>query len=228
MEYLASHDFRVCSVSELVQSRCHPVSDGTPRLAALTFDDAFRELSTHAVPVLERLGFGATIYVPTAYIGASSKWLQASGEGTRPILGAEELRELARSGIECGAHSHTHIALDAVPIDVAAREIELSKNVLEERTEQEVRSFAYPFGYESPRIRALVAGAGYTSACRVNYTMSCASEDVFGLSRLPVYGDCTLDQFASLVTGRASLHGRRALAMAWRPVRRILARAHGQ
>ena len=137
---------------------------------------------------------------------------------------ASELRELSATRIELGAHSHTHPALDVLPEEDARVEIEESKRVLEETIEREVRTFAYPFGYESAAVRALVAQAGFASACRVNYSVSPAGEDVFGISRLPVVGDCSIEDFAALVDGRASLRTRRALAYAWRPIRRGIPR----
>jgi peptidoglycan/xylan/chitin deacetylase (PgdA/CDA1 family) len=225
MEYLSARNCRVCSISELVAARAAGSADDERKLVGLTFDDAFRELLESAVPVLRRLGFGATIYVPTAYIDRSSLWLAREGEGRRAILGADDLRDLIRTNVELGAHSHSHPALDVLPVDAARLEIERSKEVLEDTIESEVRSFSYPFGYESARVRRLVADAGYASACRVNYAMSPADEDVYGLSRLPVDGSCDLESFAALVSGDASLARRRALSLAWRPVRRTLARS---
>jgi peptidoglycan/xylan/chitin deacetylase (PgdA/CDA1 family) len=225
MEYLDASGCRACSVSELADSRAAGrTDDNGPRLVGLTFDDAFRELLPHAVPVLRRLGFAATIYVPTAYIDRSSRWLQSFDEGERPVLSSDELRDLSAGNVECGAHSHTHVALDSVSPEAARSEIEVSKHVLEEAIGREVRSFAYPFGYESAQVRKLVADAGYASACRVNYALSPAGEDVYGLSRLPIDGDCKLESFAALVRGEASLAHRRAIAQTWRPFRRTLAR----
>ena len=97
MVHLAESGFRVCGTSELVQARVDS-HDPAERILGLTFDDAFQELATHAVPVLERLGFGATIYVPTAYIGGTSLWLEKARESRRPVLGASELRELSAPG----------------------------------------------------------------------------------------------------------------------------------
>ncbi len=225
MAYLAEKGFRVCTVSELLELRSS-LGEPPSRVVALTFDDAFRELHTYAIPVLERFGFRATVFVPTAYIGGSSSWLARIGEGDRPLLTAEELRELA-SMVEFGAHSHTHAALDAVPLEAARTEVELSKRVLEETIGREVATFAYPFGYESPAVRRLVAGAGYASACRVGYAISPASEDVYGLSRLPVAGNVSLESFAALVEGQLSLRGKRVLSYAWRPLRRGISRIKG-
>jgi peptidoglycan/xylan/chitin deacetylase (PgdA/CDA1 family) len=219
MEQLADRGYRVCGVSELLAARTTVESEARS-LVALTFDDAFRELLVHAVPVLRRLGFSATVYVPTAYIGRSSTWLRGVGEADRAVLDADELRELAGVGIECGAHSHTHAPLDVIPAESARVEVELSKRVLEETLGCEVRTFAYPFGYESAHVRGLVASAGYDSACRVSYRTSPCGEDTYALSRLPVYGDCDLATFVGLVEGRVSLRARRALSTAWRPVHR--------
>lgn len=227
MDHLHANGFRVCSVSELVRMRSHGPRDETKKLVGLTFDDAFAELEVHAVPVLARLGFAATVYVPTAYIGASSRWLERAGEGDRPVLSVRQLRRLADDGIECGAHGHMHVPLDVASVDAARREIELSKRVLEEIIERDVRSFAYPFGYDSGRVRAIVAHAGYESACRVNYSPSPSCEDVYALSRLPVDGDYTVERFASLVDGHNSLRSRRIVANAWRPVRRARAKVKG-
>lgn len=219
MEYLSGRGYRVCSVSELVAARTGAAPDARP-MVALSFDDAFRELLVHAVPVLRRLGFGGTVYVPTAYIGGSSTWLRGAGEGDRPVLGADELRELAGAGIECGGHSHTHAPLDVIRTQSARVEVELSKEILEATLGSEVRTFAYPFGYERAGVRELVASAGYDSACRVNYRASPFGEDTYALSRLPVYGDWDLATFQRVVEGRTSLRLRHAASIAWRPIHR--------
>lgn len=226
MAYLAQQSYRGCSVSELVDARSQrtPLE---PNMIALTFDDAFQELVPNAVPVLRRFGFSATIYVPTAYVGASSRWLAGIGEGDRPILDVQQLRELAATGIECGAHSHTHPQLDVLPPHALRSEVEQSKQLLEELLEARVQTFAYPYGYERPVVREAIAAAGFRSACRVNYAPSPIDEDVYALSRLPVLGGWDIDSFAALVEGRLSLLARRSLARGWRPVRRGLARLAG-
>jgi peptidoglycan/xylan/chitin deacetylase (PgdA/CDA1 family) len=220
MDHLASLGVRVCGISELAEAR----EEGSAEpMVAVTFDDAFRDLLANAVPVLCRHGFGATIYAPTAYLGSTSRWLDDIGEGDRPILSVSELREVASAGIECGSHSHTHAKLDVLDDDAVRREVELSKQLLEDALGSEVRSFAYPFGYEVATTRRLVAAAGYSTACRVNYARSGPDEDVYGLSRVPVTGQAKLEAFAALVDGRRSLAARRALSVAWRRLRRSVA-----
>ena len=42
------------------------------RTLAVTFDDGYRSVLTHARPILERLGLPATVFVPTDFVGATS------------------------------------------------------------------------------------------------------------------------------------------------------------
>src|SRR5439155_6373969 len=44
--------------------------DGPPRRLAVTFDDGYRSIAEHALPVLGRLGVPGTVFVPTAHVGS--------------------------------------------------------------------------------------------------------------------------------------------------------------
>jgi peptidoglycan/xylan/chitin deacetylase (PgdA/CDA1 family) len=193
------------------------------RAVVLTFDDGFVDFQVHAVKRLAAAGFPATLYVPSAYLGGTSDWLVKHPEDRRPILEARQLRELADSGIEIGAHSHSHAQLDLVSADVLEREITLPKQLLEEAIGTSVPSFAYPFGYYSGRVARAVARAGYSSACRVDELVASTKSHLFALPRLTVTAGSTVEDLESLLSTAAT---RRAAMVAdakrlvWRGVRR--------
>jgi peptidoglycan/xylan/chitin deacetylase (PgdA/CDA1 family) len=223
MEQIASSGCRSHTISELV-SRDEASTTAAGRPVAITFDDAFQELAEHAFPVLERLGLTATVYVPTAYIGATSAWLEQIGEGSRRILSADEMAAVSPAVVEFGAHSHTHRALDTLPLDEVRKEVTISKRTLEEALGRPASTFAYPFGYERTSTRALVREAGYSSACAVGYRHSRATDDVYALPRVPVYAGTDLRSFELLLGSDARLRSRRMVSRAWRSTRRVTAR----
>ncbi|MGQ9561864.1 MAG: polysaccharide deacetylase family protein, partial [Candidatus Oleimicrobiaceae bacterium] len=74
LEYVAD-DFRVVGLRELVARR----RERTP-LAAITFDDGWRETYEVAFPLLKQLGLPATVFLTSAKIGASQPfWQQILG-----------------------------------------------------------------------------------------------------------------------------------------------------
>jgi len=220
--YLADQGYRTLTMSQLVELRARrgPLP---AKPVVLTFDDGFADFYTEAMPGLARHGFTATLYVITGYVGGTSLWLAAEGEGDRRILSWRQLGEIADSGVECAAHSHTHPQLDTLDTRRVREELSLPKRVLEDRLQRPVRSFAYPFGYYSARVRALVSEAGYSSACTVKDLISSA-EEAFVLPRLTVNAGTTVEGFAALldqdgpsVASRCVAEAKRAV---WQGIRR--------
>ena len=203
MAYLAEQHYMTLTVSQLVQRR----TSGQPlpeRAVVLTFDDGFSDFYSAALPVLKQHGFKATLYLPTAYINETSRWLRRENEAGRPLLTWQQIFNVQAEGIEIGAHSHRHLQLDILPAAVTHAEVTRCKQILEEQLCVEVASFAYPYGYYRPAVQQLVQAAGYSSACAVRYRKSSAQEDVFALSRVMVRDTLTLDQFAQLLRSRTA------------------------
>jgi peptidoglycan/xylan/chitin deacetylase (PgdA/CDA1 family) len=186
MSALRDAGYQVISVGEYVRLMDEPLSCWPSRPAVLTFDDAFGDFHTRALPVLQAHRFPATLYVPAACVGGTSRWLVREHEADRPIMGWPALREAAGAGVEIGSHSQTHPQLDLLPASEAAREITDSKMVLEDQLQLSVSSFAYPFGYWNRAVRAVVVDAGYRSACAVRDLSSSTLDDRHTISRWTV------------------------------------------
>ena len=201
MAYLHAHAYTPMTVSQFIHARTQPALMPAKPIV-LTFDDGFADFFTAALPILQRYHYVATLYVTTAFVDDTSRWLRHVGEAQRPMLTWEQLRAIQRAGIECGGHTHTHPQLDVLSRTVARKEITRCKQLLEDRLEQSVLSFAYPFGYYTALTAHLVQASGYQSACAVKHTMSSTATNPFALTRLQVSANMHMDDFEALLTGQ--------------------------
>jgi peptidoglycan/xylan/chitin deacetylase (PgdA/CDA1 family) len=222
MDYLAAEGYQPVTAAELAASR-----SGGPlprRPVVLTFDDAYTDFYEVALPVLRQHHFPAALYVPTAYVGGTTRFNGSSGEGSRPVLSWQALGDVAAEGVEVAAHSHTHPQMDRVPGEEVQDEAARSRGVLEDKLGRPVDGFAYPFGYWNRAARAAVAGAGFRYAFAVAEMVTAPDDDMLTLPRLTVNAGTGVAGLARLLA-RPATSGRRlagAKQVAWRGVRRAV------
>lgn len=201
--WLAGQGYHAVTVAHLIEA-LQTGSALANKPILITFDDGFLDFYTHALPILAEYNTPATLFVVTSYVSSTSRWLKNEGEEDRPMLHWSHLNEIARCGIECGGHSHTHAELDRLDRAQAREEIGLCKRLLEDHLGRPVASFAYPFGYYDRPLKAIVREAGYHGACAVRHSASFRGDDLFALRRMMVSRDMTLEQFARLVSRGSS------------------------
>jgi peptidoglycan/xylan/chitin deacetylase (PgdA/CDA1 family) len=166
MELLAARGYRGTTFAEAV--RAQPGD----RLVAVTFDDAFRSVLDHARPVLDRLGFAASVYAVTGRSGddrplawdGTDRWLGGPHEGELEPMGWDQLAELAAAGWEIGSHTATHPHLTRLGDAELDRELSVSRAVIEERLGRPCPTLAYPYGDVDERVVAAARRAGYDAA----------------------------------------------------------------
>jgi peptidoglycan/xylan/chitin deacetylase (PgdA/CDA1 family) len=186
MEFLASQGYRVVGTTEAVRILAQAVP-AVEKVAALTFDDGYRDFYTAAFPVLERLGFTATMYLPTAYVGTRHLTFNS-----RICLTWSEARELRAAGIEFGSHTDTHPELYRLSQAEIQRELWVSRQKIETRLGEPVRSFSYPYAFPEAdstfraRLRTMLAEGGYENGVSTIVGTARATCDLFCLERLPV------------------------------------------
>jgi peptidoglycan/xylan/chitin deacetylase (PgdA/CDA1 family) len=193
MKYLRDHNYTPITVTQLAKIIAKKNPAQLPeRAVILTFDDGFADFYTEALPVLANYGFAATLYITTGFIE----------DKIRLMLTWPQIIDISVSGIECGAHSHTHPQLDTLSSAAAWDEIIRCKRILEQKLGRQVPSFAYPYGYHNEAVRQMVQQAGYSSACAVKHAMSTVTDDCFALARIMVTADTDIEELDSFLAGQ--------------------------
>jgi peptidoglycan/xylan/chitin deacetylase (PgdA/CDA1 family) len=135
-----------------------PLAEGRRRLAArprrarfltITFDDADRSVFANALPELQARAIPATVFVCTGFVQEGRRDVP-----TYPVMSWAELAEWVSAGYDVGAHTVNHIPLNQASRDRARAEVLDSRTTLEQRLGRAVRSFAYPYGFYTPWLRA--------------------------------------------------------------------------
>jgi peptidoglycan/xylan/chitin deacetylase (PgdA/CDA1 family) len=175
----------------------------------ITFDDGFQDFYANAFPILSRYCFSATMFLPTAHIG----------ETTRTFKGVEcltwrQVRELGAAGIEFGSHTVTHPKLKSLTLKDLQYEIQCSKDAIEQELDGAVSSFAYPYAFpETDRaftamLRSQLQEVGYENGVSTIIGTAGPADDQLFMKRLPVnsFDDNRLLR-AKLESGYDWLHG---------------------
>ena len=123
-----------------------------PKPVMITFDDACRNLYTHAWPILKKNGFKADIFIFTDAIrndaGQRASVVQHR-HGKETLLEYmiwPEIREMAADGFAIGAHSKSHADMKKLDKQQLKYEILYSKLRILAETGVAVTAFSYPFG----------------------------------------------------------------------------------
>lgn len=174
-------------------------ADGRPAVA-ISIDDGLADAANGAATVLARR-VPATLFVPSGYVGGRARWLTGE-DGDRPLLDWVAIEGLAGAGLEVGSHGHRHLAADLNAPAIVREDAAYSKGVLESRLGREVRSYAYPFGYQTQAARQAVRAAGFSQACAIMDLPALISDDPFALPRLHVGPQTTPERLVALVSSR--------------------------
>ena len=77
----------------------HHLAHGTGRAVSITFDDGFQDFADRAVPVLERHGFGAMVYLVSGLVGGKENWAHCHTPPRR-LVGWDTIRSLRKRGFD--------------------------------------------------------------------------------------------------------------------------------
>lgn len=157
MKYLKENNYRVITLGELMGflefRRAIP-----KRSVVITIDDGYRSTYDIAFPIMKKYGFRATLFIYTAFVGAS-----------RNAVKWDQLREMKEYGFEIGSHTISHADLTKVMPDEKdesfaeriMKELKGSKDLIDARLGQDTALIAFPYGKFNKTVLDLTVKAGY-------------------------------------------------------------------
>jgi len=156
------------------------------RLAAITFDDGFRDNLTVALPLLEKYDLPMTLFVTAGFIGSDG------------YLSAQELREISRHPlVTIGAHGLWHRHFTRLTADEARLELVESRWLLGGITGSTVDLMAWPYGECNAELERLSAECGY----RASWSVWKGTNTTHSRRRVPLGRNDNMLRFIAKVSG---------------------------
>lgn len=182
---------------------CH----SNPHLATLTFDDAYYCLYTRVKAICDELNVPVTAFVPVHYVGSDNYWDEEEpGYQKIETLSWLAIEELSQNPLfTFGSHGMTHVSLRNLSKEETMKDLQESKQLLEEHLQKPVDYFAFPygqrkdFGYATPE---LLEEIGYKAAFTTLWKLNNLHENPYRLRRVEVRPADTMEDFQRFLTSR--------------------------
>ncbi|WNR42130.1 polysaccharide deacetylase family protein [Paenibacillus roseipurpureus] len=143
MDYLAAHHYTPLTLAQFASVMGHE-QPSPPHPVLLTFDDGYASNAEVALPILQKHGYPATLYVSTGLIS------------TPGYLTWPQIKQLSAAGWDVASHTVTHPHLPKLSKKEQREEILASRALIERNLAKPADTFAYPFGeYNRTTLRIL-------------------------------------------------------------------------
>ena len=165
------------------------------KVFGITFDDGFRNVFEHALPVLQAYQFTSTNYFVANQFDGSNVWDRQNGVVASDLMSKREMLAWAQAGQEVGSHTLDHVHLPELSLEAAREQLIRSRLVLSEMLGAEVTAFCYPYGDFEPAHQRLAQEAGYTNATTTARGLVESSDDFYALPRVGIWRTTPLFRF---------------------------------
>lgn len=183
MDYLAAHHYTPLTLGEF--ARIIEKKQPSPeRPVLLTFDDGYANNAEVAMPILQRHGFPATLFLSPGFIGQPG------------YLSWSQVQELSAAGWDIAPHGLTHPHLPQLSIEQQREEITESRRSIEQALGKSADVFAYPFGEYNEDTLKILKEAAYRYAFTTKEGYASSNQSPYELSRIVVHGE---DDFATWI-----------------------------
>ncbi len=147
LKFLEDNDFDVVPMAQIVDHIKNQTAMDD-KTVVITFDDAYLDVVENAKPLLDKYGYPYTIFVNPGIIE----------QGSKRYLSWNQLAALAKDGVTIANHGFEHDSLARIEKGVSEQQwleqhtekLLYAEKIIEEKTGQSWRYFAYPYGEYTP------------------------------------------------------------------------------
>ncbi|TXF77223.1 polysaccharide deacetylase family protein [Chryseobacterium sp.] len=166
----------------------------------ITFDDGYLNNKKYLLPLLEKYGFKATIFIPTQLIGKNRDGI---------FMTFDEIRNLDKNLVEIGLHSHSHRNYEQLTHEEIDTDLKKNIEVLEKHQIPFTKVLAYPYG-RFPHTKdffKILKENKIEFALRIgNKINAFPRKNPYSLNRIDIKNSTTLSEFKrKLILGKLKL-----------------------
>lgn len=173
MKYLAEHGYTAVSLGQLSDGLTGKVKL-PDKSVVITFDDGYLDNYTTALPILEKYGMRAAIFITVDKVGQPG------------YLSWEQIKALEAREAEIGSHTMSHAPLTDVNTRDCEQEIQKSKTLLDQHLNKPVKFLAYPHGKFNTAMYGLLKAAGYHGAFSGVAGLNFPGTDQYQIKRISI------------------------------------------
>lgn len=165
----------------------------------VTMDDGYESMLKVAQPILAKHGVPCVAFVTAGLLNEPK-----APDWPERFMSDDELRALARGGVEIGAHGFTHRSMGRLEAAELEREVVDAKARLESVLGTHVRSWAYPFGTHgdfTDETDSALERAGYEVAFHSQHGPVRARSALVSLPRIKIEAGKPFWQFRAMCDG---------------------------
>jgi len=158
MLYLKKHHYRVIPLKELVNA-IEKHKKLPPKVVAITIDDGYKSVYTHAFPILKEFHYPFTVFIPT----------EAIKKHYPDYINWKEIKIMQKAGVDFQDHSYAHNTLGFIPNNMTEKEYKkwIEKDLKKSRTifrhylGYDPLYLAFPYGYYNKILISEALRLGY-------------------------------------------------------------------
>jgi peptidoglycan/xylan/chitin deacetylase (PgdA/CDA1 family) len=199
INWLHEEGYTSITIEELDRMLVEKIPPSEKRVL-ITFDDGYESLHKHGLEILSANNFNATLFLSTSFIGKKYDQSDFYFVSHDRQLTWPEIRDLIANGWSIQSHGYTHRKMAHLDVDSIAREVTVSKDILEQTLGRPIDAFAYPYGCYNKNVVDQLRMAGYQRAFSVHSGKLFASSPTFQLPRIEINSGDSMESFKAKVT----------------------------